>query len=156
MTSRALATILQELGSSTLIPIPDLHPDRNNACVINLPMGIKIHLELDSKEEHLTVGTVLGTLQGGRYQENFFREALKANGLPHPRYGTFAYSSKTSSLILQEALHLQELSGEKLAAYLEKFLEKALIWKQALEGGNIPEVSTKRSLGMGNLFGLKH
>lgn len=155
MVTNALGVILQELGKSSLIPISDLHPDRNNSCLIKLRGGVEVQIEPDKSGENLLIGCDLGDLPGGRYRENLFREALKSNGQSHPRYGTFAYSKRTDHLILYETLNMQDLTGDKVAEFLVKFVEKALVWKNAMKNGDIPTISNIRTSKFGGIFGLK-
>lgn len=153
MVMDLLNTILKDLEKS--IKIEDLHSDKNESCQIRFENGLEIQLELDPSGDFLCVGTKLGEVPGGRYRQTLFKEALRANGLPPPRYGTFAFSQKTNSLIFFEYLWAKDLNGEKLAAFLVHFKLKAQIWKEAIARGDVPqlgEMSPKgRSTGM---FGL--
>ena len=155
MVTNQLGAILQELGKSTIIPISDLHPDRNNSCLVGIKGGIQIQLEMDRSGDNLLIGCDLGAIPPGRYKENLFREALKANGLPPPRNGIFAYSKQTDHLILFETLHARDLTGEKVADYLVKFLEKVVTWQSAISSNDIPIISTMKTSRFGGIFGLK-
>ena len=157
MVQTVLEIILEELGHTSLIAINSLRPNDRNTCLIPLPDGIKIQIELDKYEKNLIVGIALGNLsQTSLYRKNVFQMALIANGLPPPQYGIFAFSKKTGDLLLYDALDMKDLSGQKVADYLGFFLEKARNWRQALESGNIPHVSaTQTSKGPIGVFGLK-
>lgn len=154
MITDSLGALLQELGKA--LKIPDLHPDRNNSCLISLPNGLKVQIELDKSGSCITIGTDIGFVPPGRYRENVFREALKANGQPYPqRNGILAYSRQADRLVLFEMLSLKDLTGEKIASALALLNEKALIWKEALARGDVPVVSssgTSRPMGM---FGMR-
>lgn len=156
MVQSPLAIILEELGRTTLVALTSLRPNDQNTCVIPFSDGVTIQVELDQQEKHLIVGSLLGVIEPGHYRNSLFQAALIANGLPSPRYGTLAYSSKSKNLVLYDALDMRELTGEKVADYLGFFLEKARIWKQAIDGGNIPHISaTHTSKGSVSIFGLK-
>jgi hypothetical protein len=155
MIANLFESILQELGKTDVIPIQNLHPDGNNSCLIRLKGGLEIQIELDKSGTMLVIGCDLGSPAAGRFRENIFREALKANGLPSPRWGEFAYSQKTDHLVLFHKMHTRDLTGEKVADFLSHFLEKAFLWRDALEHNDVPVVSgtqTSRPLGM---FGLR-
>lgn len=155
MVTDLFGALLQELGRS--LQIADLHPDRNNSCQIRLQDQLVIQLELDRSAQFLVLGTDLGDVPPGRYRENLFREALKANDMPYPLHGILAYSRKTNHLILFEKIFCQDLNGTKVAGEITPFVEKAKVWKEALQSNAIPALnqaytSEKRSAGM---FGLR-
>ena len=155
MVTSALGVILQELGRSSVIPISDLHPDSNNSCLIRLKGGVEVQIEQDKSGQNLVIGCDLGDLPPGRYREDLFYEALKSNGMPHPRFGTFAYSKRTDHLILYETMSMQDLTGDKVADFLVKFVEKAFTWKTAIKSNEIPTLSNVRTSKFGGIFGLK-
>lgn len=154
MVTDLFGTLLQELGA--ILEIPDLHPDRNNSCRIRLKNTLDIQLELDRSGQFIILGADLGTVPPGKFRENFFREALKANDMPYPNHGTLCYSKKSDHLVIFEKLSTNELNGEKVAAEITPFSEKALIWKDALQRNDIPVVNqaytSQKSAGM---FGLR-
>ena len=95
----------------------------------------------------------------GRYRENLFREALKANGLPMPRQGIFSYSKKKDSLVLFDTLFMNELTAQKMADFLTPFMQKADLWRQAIPKGEIPsftgnELSFGATPSGSGMFGL--
>lgn len=155
MVTDLFGTILQELAHS--MEIADLHPDRNNSCLIRLKNDLQIQLELDRSGEFMIIGSDLGDVPPGKYREVLFREALKANGMQTPLNGILAYSQKSNHLVIYEKLHIKDLNGEKIAAAITPFSEKANAWKDALARGEVPALnqvysSESRSSGM---FGLR-
>ncbi|MCB1119695.1 MAG: CesT family type III secretion system chaperone, partial [Chlamydiia bacterium] len=93
----------------------------------------------------------------GRYRADFFRQALKANGLPPPRFGTFAYSKQANSFVAYEILPRATVTAEAIAEFLLPFMEKARKWKEGLERGEIPSLESSQSpspSGSG-MFGLR-
>lgn len=152
MVTDMFGALLQELGRA--IQNPKLHPDEHNTCLLKFKGGVKVHIEPNKEGTHLIIGTDLGTVAPGRYRENVFGEALKANGLPIPRFGTFAYSTQKDHLVLFEMLPLRELTGDKVADFLPRFLEKARVWREALAKNEVPVVATAYTSKPLGLFGL--
>lgn len=154
MVTDLFGTLLQELGVQ--LQIPNLQADRNNSCLIRLKDGLQIQLELDRLSQFLILGSDLGEISYGKYRENIFREALKANGMPYPLNGILAYSQRTNHLILFEKISVRELTGEKLMFNLVPFTEKARLWKDALSRNEVPSLAqfhtSERPAGM---FGLR-
>lgn len=153
MVTDLFGAILQELSHS--LKIENLSPDSNNSCLLRLESGLIIQLELDRRGEFLILGADLGTTPPGKYRENLFKEALKANDLPHPNHGILCYSKKSDHLVLYEKIHLKDLNGEKIAAEITPFAEKAFTWSEALMRNEIPAVNQAfTSHKPGGMFGL--
>ncbi|NGX42083.1 MAG: hypothetical protein K940chlam7_00359 [Chlamydiae bacterium] len=156
MVTDLFDSLLQELGEA--MEIEDLHADANNTCLIVFETSLEVYIEPHEKGDFLLICTDLGRVPPGRYREDVFREALKSNGLPYPRNGTFGYSEQSDHLLFFELLSLKELNGEKIATFLYPFMEKALVWKQSIEGGEVPvadTMKTGRTTGPAGLFGLR-
>lgn len=146
MIGDRFGALLEEVG--TLIN-KKLVPDANNALVLRLPDKMAIFLEQDRLGEVVNVVIEVGSPQSGPYRENIFREALKANGLPPPRNGLFAYGAKTDSLILCEQLPLEDLNGPRFLEIMKSLLQKARTWKVAINNNEIPSYqSTEQTFGM--------
>lgn len=154
MVSDAFGLLLEELAK--LLKIKELHADANNSCLIKFQKGPSIQLELRHSGDFLVMGCDLGIVPPGRYRENIFREALKANGLPPPRSGDFAYSRRTDKLVLTKELSLVQLTGEQVFNHLVPFFKKAKEWQQALakEEIPIPPPSVEAAKAGGGMFGL--
>jgi hypothetical protein len=154
MVTDVFGVLLSELGR--LLNIPDLHPDSNNSCLIQFPNnGPKIQLELSKDRESLLMGMEIGFVNPGRYRIDVFKEALKANGQPPPRYGTFAWSKKADVLFFYKKISLHELTGEKVYAMMTPFIEKAQKWQEAISKGEVPVVATFYTSGAkSGMFGL--
>jgi hypothetical protein len=156
MVGNLFESLLQELGKA--MNISDLHADANNSCLIAFENGIEIQVEPYDRDDFLLIVCDLGEVPPGRFREDVFREALKANGLPSPRHGTFAYSEQSNHLILFGMLSFRELNGERIASFLYPFMEKADAWKKTLEHGDVPlanTMTTSRTSGPAGLFGLR-
>lgn len=149
-------SLLQELGKS--MQIEDLHLDSSGTCLIAFPSGLEVYIEPYRQGNFMLISTNVGEVPPGRYREDVFKEALKANGISHPRHGTFAFSDQTGQLILFALLSLNELNGEKIATFLTPYMEKAVSWKNMISSGNIPVAQTaytsKTSAPMG-MFGMR-
>ena len=152
MVTDMFSGLLQDVARA--MQINELHPDRNNSCLINLGNDTKVQLELDKGHEFLIIGFDIGNVPAGRYRENVFREAMKANGLPHPRYGTFAYSKQADKLVLFEKISLTDINGERVASMIRPMSDKAKIWKESVAHGEIPTVSSVHT-GRVGMFGLR-
>lgn len=155
MVSDLFESILQEFGQA--MEIPDLHADANNSCLIAFDTGIEVQIEPYERDDFLLIVCDLGEVPPGRYREDVFREALKSNGLPSPRPGTFAFSEQSNHLVLFGLLSFRELNGEKIASFLYPFMDKAVVWKKSLERGDVPladTMTTSHAGGPGGLFGL--
>lgn len=153
MVTDLFGTLLQELGKALSV---ELRPDEHNSCLIRFRGGLEIQIELDQQGQALLVGTDLGVVPPGRYRENLFTEALKANGMPPPRHGIFAYSRQSDHLVLFEKFSLVNLTGDKVADFLTPFMEKAKGWKEAISKNEVPVVSTTfTSHAPTGMFGLR-
>lgn len=155
MVAQIFESLLQEVGQS--LGGLTLKPDENNSCLINLPTGISIQMDLDPSSEFFIVGADIGSIPLGKYRGEVFCQALKANDTPFPRNGIFAYSKQNDHLILFEKLSVIELTGEKILSFLVPLSKKALIWKLAIAQGEVPVIESKQEAGqsLGGLFGLK-
>jgi hypothetical protein len=151
MVKDQFEALLSEVGHA--LKIPELQPDRNNSCLIKMPLGIDIQMEMHPRSQEFVLGSDLGEVPMGRYRENIFTEALKANGMPYPQHGILAYSTKSGHMVLYEIFHTRDLTGQRIADEIPLFVEKAQMWKDALEKGELPAVAGMRtSMGM---FGLR-
>ncbi|MGR3951672.1 MAG: CesT family type III secretion system chaperone [Chlamydia sp.] len=135
MITDRFSAILEELSSNIEI---DVQPDQNNSCCIRYPDGMLLTLEPASGDDILYIVIEIATVPKGRYRENIFREALKANGLPAPRTGIFCYGHVKDMLLLYDALCLDELNGIRLLEIMNMMLEQARLWKSSIERGEIP------------------
>jgi len=155
MASDAFSALCDDLGKILKIRT---RPNRGNTMLIRFRTGIELRLE-QAPGNNIIVATTCGKPPPtGRYRENLLREALKANGLPAPRTGFFAYSTKQEALVLSDHLPMDELSAQKLADFLGPFMQKAEMWKNAIEHGEIPSFTgVEASFGKsaaGGIFGL--
>jgi hypothetical protein len=151
MVTDQYGNLLEELGK--LIGIPDLHPDANNSCLLKFENEVSARIEM-FKSGFLIIAADLDVPTPGKYRETLFEEALKANGLPHPRYGTLAFRKKNDHLMLFDTFSLDTISPTKIAQFLPPFVEKASIWKEAIAKGNIPTVSSSGTVKSSGMFGL--
>ncbi len=148
-------SLLKELGKA--LEIEDLHLDDTKTCLVKFPNGLEVYIEPYEKGEDMLIMCQLGQVPPGRYREDMFREALKANGMYYPRYGTFAYSDQSDRLVLFDLLPLTDLTGDKIATFLVPFMEKAFTWKETIEKGEVPvfTTTTAATSPMGLFGGLR-
>ena len=124
--------ILEKLGKILSL---SLKPDHNRACAIQIKKNITIQLQSDPSEEKLLIGCKIIDLPPGKFRENVLKEVLKANGLPDPRIGTFAYIEQLNQLFLFQYYPFEILSGERLSSLLGPFIQMAESWKEAIASG---------------------
>ncbi len=123
--------LLWDLGE--IIELP-LHVDKNHACNLLLDEHLEIQMQMDSHGENLLICSFIADIPPGRFRENVLRDALKVNSIYHP-FGTLAFYEKKNFLILHQYLPAEKLNGEKLATYLEPFIEEAEEWRKAITSG---------------------
>lgn len=153
MVTNVFGILLQELGKQ--MDNIELVPDSNNSCLIHLKEGINIQLEIDKTGLFLILGADLGEVPPGKYRENLFREALKANDLPHPINGTLAFSKKSEHLVLFDKISIEGLQGEHIATHIQPFTQKAILWAEALKRGDIPISGVSSAQKGSGIFGLR-
>lgn len=144
-----LATVAKALN------IEKLELDANNTCLIVLPSKLQVNIEKDKTETALVIGTIIAEMPSSRYRENVFRNALISNQLHFPQDGSFAYSPKKSALILMEMIPLEGITGEKVLAVFNPFIEKAQRWSDAITRGELPAPEAAVAGGAGGVFGLR-
>ncbi len=146
-----LDKLLEELGPK--IGIENLHVE-DNTCLIRINGNILINLEADREEGYLIVGSTISALPPGRYKEDIFEAALRANSLNN-RVGIFAYSRQIDSLILYDRLWILTLSSGGFAEFLNAFSTKVKLWQDAISRNDIPPVAGQASVGGRGIFGLR-
>ncbi len=125
--------ILQLLGQSLNLP---LQVDANNACAIQIKQNLIVQLQPDPSQEKLLIGCQIIQVPPGKFRENVLKEALKANGLPDPRVGIFAYIARNNTLFLFQEYPFDLLTnGERIASLIGPIFKTAESWKSAIESG---------------------
>lgn len=154
MVAELFESLLQDVGKAFHLT---LKPDANNSCLFRIPPGVSIQMEIDRKRDCFVIGADLGPIPVGKYRENLFQEALRANGMPPPQYGIFAYSRQNDHFILHTLIPVKEITGERLVEYLPHFAEKAWNWKNAIDRGEIPQVvdTSAEAKAPFGIFGVK-
>jgi hypothetical protein len=142
--------ILKELGQ--IIDLP-LHVDKNRACMLNINQVLHVQMEPDAINDHLLIGSFLIDVPAGRFREDIFRDALKANHA-RDRIGTLGYSARNNQLFFFRKLSFYELTGNKLCDFLGQFINIADSWRQAIESGQSSPTPSFRPRGDTHL-GLK-
>jgi hypothetical protein len=153
MVTDRFGALIEELSTALKIK---LAPDSHNACRIRFKDKLEVYMEPDGPGEMLQILLEIGKPGEGRFRENIFREALRANGLPFPRIGTFCYGQKTDSLLLFEFVPIEDLNGTRLADIITQLSEKARIWRESIEHGELPPFqSGKGGSRPEGVFGLR-
>lgn len=125
-------TLLEELGAVFELK---LHTDRKGACSIQVRPNLVVQLQPDPSQEALWIFTLVAETPAGKFREEIFKEALKANGLAGPRPGVFGYLQNTNQLTLSQKYPFDILNGERLSGLLGAFLELAEKWQEAIQQG---------------------
>lgn len=128
------AILLDDFG--TLIQVP-LHPDHHRKCHLSINGELHLQITEDEQKDRILIATFIGEIPPGKFRETILKEALKENDL-FPRLGTLSYSERNNQLALTSFVSFSRLDGEKLADFLELFIEKAFSWRVALTTGQIP------------------
>jgi hypothetical protein len=154
MVADLFESLLEEFG--TLLKVK-LVVGAGRCCAIKSKSGVIIQLEIDrTGQDMLMICKLPECPPSGRYRENLFYEALRADGLPPPQHGVIAYSKKTNQLVIFKRMILQDLTGAKIYNAFTPLLAKAQIWHDAISRGEVPQpVSTNTTKSPAGLFGLR-
>lgn len=151
MVSSLLDSVLKDLETFFHC---HLEADSNQSCLIKMGIGISLQIELNGNNM-LLIACVLGTLPISQYRFQILKQALKANDIFPPSTGSFGYSSKTNHLLLFMILDPNKLNSNTVFTILPPYIEKAKIWKEAIENQSIPEIEVAANTQPSHLFGLK-
>jgi hypothetical protein len=153
MVTDRFGALIEELSTAMKIK---LVPDSHNACRIRFKDKLEVYMEPDTSGEVLQVLIDIGKPGEGRFRENLLREALRANGLPSPRIGTFCYGQKSDSLLLFDFLPMEDLNGTRLTDIILQLSEKSRLWRDSIARGEIPPFqSGKPGQRPEGVFGLR-
>lgn len=128
--------LIAELGK--LIQIP-LTVDSTNTCSINFPKDkLEIQIEQDMANDTLIIAATIIKLPPGRFRQNIFEQALKANNLDTPRGGILAYVPRSDELVIFQRFTMKDLKADRLAGEMVPFKEKLKKWRDSIENNEIP------------------
>ena len=144
--------LLSSLGEQLKLA---LHPDKRGVCKLNFRNLVSVQIEYEPSRHRILMASFLCDVPPGKLRENILRDALKAN-FPFPEMGSLGYCERNNKLALFLYVPLSELNGEKCAAILTTFIEKAKVWKEAVALGqtNALVASSTKSSEL-KPFGLK-
>lgn len=106
-------------------------------CKINT-QGVSIQFEFLEAEGKLAVVSLLGEVSPGTFREDLLFAALKENGKEALLY-TFGYAEPQQQLALQFLVPINT-SADKIFELLQPFIDKAALWKKALEENNLQSI----------------
>ena len=152
MVSSLLDSVLKDLESFFNC---HLEADNNQSCLIKMSIGISLQIELNNNNM-LLIACVLGTLPMNQYRFQILKQALRANDVFPPSTGSFGYSSKTNHLLLFMIVDPNKLNANTVFTLLPPYIEKAKIWKEAIENQSIPEIEVPANTQPVHVFGLKN
>ena len=153
MIEGEIGSILEELGRE--LGLPNLGPDEHGTCLIRLKNGVKVQIEMLKASDYVLIATDLGEIPPGRYRTDLFEAALGFNVSDEGGIGTFGFSKRTNHMILFERLYIKGLKGINVADTINPLSEKAKVWSEALQRGEIPRLEAKTSTPSRGIFGLK-
>ena len=137
MVTDRFGALIEELAAVTQMK---LAPDSHGAVMIHYKDGLQVYIEPDALGESVHLLIEIGKPGEGKYRENILREALRANGQPLPRLGTFSYGQKKESLLVFETTSMEDLTGARLADLISQLSDKARVWRDSIDRGEIPSV----------------
>ena len=153
MVTDRFGALIEELSTALKIK---LAPDSHSACRIRFKDKLEVYMEADVSGEMLQMVIDIGKPGDGKFRENLLKEALRANGLPFPRSGTFCYGQKADSLLLYDVLPMEDLNGTRLADVIGQLSDKARVWRDSIAHGEIPPFqSGKATSRPEGVFGLR-
>jgi len=145
--------LLHELGRVFHL---ELTVDKSGACSIMVPPELVIQMQLDSGQEKLFLFCKVVEIPPGKFRENVFLEALKANDQRDPIPGILAYLHATNHLVLYQTYPVSILNGERLASFFGNFLQMADSWRKALlSGRSSPVPSSPSPSSLEKPFGMR-
>lgn len=143
--------ILAELGSYLGIQLKS----DNNTCQVEYPSGLKLQFELTDNGD-LLIAAKLGALFPGHYQNELFKQALKANGAYTITKGAFGFAKKSQMIYLFTFIEPIYQNKEKMAQILDPFIENAKKWFDAVKNNQIPSLDLLPGKSSpSGLFGLR-
>jgi len=111
-----------------------LHIDSHGVCQLNFKDLLSLQLQYLEPKEQLLIAAFLCEVPPGKYREKLFGECLIYNG-EKSNFGVLGYSERNNKLTYFLFTPSSGLTGEKLLACLDKFVENGLEWKEAVEYG---------------------
>jgi len=135
MVTDRFGALIEELATAMKMK---LSPDAHGAVLIRFKDKLEVYIEPDASEEVVQLVIEIGEPGEGKYRETILREALRINGRPFPRLGTFAYGQKTKSLVVFESVAMEDLTGAHLAELIFELADTARTWRDSIGRGEIP------------------
>ena len=142
MVTDRFGALIEELATATKMK---LVPDSHGAVMIRYKDKLQVYIEPDALGETVQLLIEIGGPGEGKYRETVLREALRANGQPFPRFGTFAYAQKKESLGVFEIVLMEDLTGVRLAELIAQLSERARVWRDSISRGEVPPVQSSAS-----------
>jgi hypothetical protein len=139
MVTDRFGVLIEELAAVTQMK---LTPDSHGAIMIRYKDKLEAYVEPDALGDFVHVLIEIGKPGEGKYRENILREALRANGQPEPRLGTFSYGQKRESLLIFETVSMEDLTGARLSELMTQLSDKARVWRDAISRGELPPIQS--------------
>lgn len=149
--------LIKELGS--LIDV-ELESDQNDACKIVYPEEVAVQIELSNDQTMINIVSYIGEVPAGRFREDLFQAALQFDGKADKQPGVLCYIEDGDLLALYDRFEADQINANKLKDIVSNFHSTAIVWKEGLEQGRIPDTgvvtrSTTSFGSSGGMFGLR-
>lgn len=125
-------TLIGELGHILNIP---LEAEHGFLCKLNIKEKVHLQIEYDEASEKIILVCFVCEVPPGKFREQTLIAALKANH-QDISLGSFSYVEGSQTLILQHYLPIS-VAAALLGTLLQQFTDKAIVWKEAIEQGNV-------------------
>jgi hypothetical protein len=144
--------LIEKLGIHVGVP---LHLDNKGVCLLVYKEKLKVQIQNYPERERVGIGSFLGEIPPGKFRENVFKEALKANGI-FPSQGSFSYILRNRNLAIWRELPYYELTPDQFSKTIFQFIEKADLWRSCLESGSLLPVAQQVTSKLpGPMMGLR-
>ncbi len=143
--------LIEVLSKSLNIP---LHVEKGKLCRLNINEVMRVQIEWDELKEKVLIASFLCELPPGKFRENALKEALKTNNQEAMPF-TLAYSERNNQLAAFVYYPISSLKPEFFLEELLKFVEKADLWRVAVERGDLAAVTISSSGKESPFFGMK-
>ena len=142
MVTDRFGALIEELAAATKMK---LAPDSHGSVMIRYKDKLRVYIEPDVLGETVSLLIEIGPPGEGKYRETILREALRANGQPFPRLGTFSYGQKKESLLIFETVPIEDLTGARLSELITQLADKARVWRDSVARGETPPIQPSAS-----------
>jgi len=133
----------------------ELEPETDDNITIEIDDQFRIQLEMDRGNQCLFIIAFIQDLYPGKFRENVFLHALKANHLPE-RSGSFGFYYEENKITFHRFFPSLDLNGEVILSFLTEIIYVAKSWRAAFDNGRPgPDEAITNKDHASKPFGLK-